>query len=191
MVPDWLTEIDILRGAGVSLAEGLTSREIAAVEDRLSASLPPDLREFLSIALPLGGSFPNWRALDDPNLERTISWPSEGIAFDIEHNAFWWRAWGPQPSDLQEAMAVARKRLAAEPFLVPVYAHRYLPAEPHAAGNPVLSAYQTDIIYYGSDLRDYIRREFDKRGWHRSPVASVRRIRFWSELIDCAGEPSS
>jgi hypothetical protein len=46
------------------------------------------------------------------------------------------------------------------PRLVPVFSHRYLPAEPHLSGNPVLSVYQTDIIYYGSNLKRYIAHEF-------------------------------
>ncbi|WP_204296787.1 hypothetical protein [Actinoplanes campanulatus] len=46
------------------------------------------------------------------------------------------------------------------PTLVPVYGHRYLPAGAGGHGHPVLSVYQTDIIYYGVDLLDYLHREF-------------------------------
>jgi len=41
---------------------------------------------------------------------------------------------------------------------IPVYSHRYLPSEPKATGNPVLSVHQTDIIYYGNDLASYFSR---------------------------------
>ena len=44
--------------------------------------------------------------------------------------------------------------------MIPVYAHRYLPAGRGTYGHPVLSIYQTDIIIYGTDLADYIDREF-------------------------------
>jgi hypothetical protein len=48
-------------------------------------------------------------------------------------------------------------------------------------GNPVFSVHQTDIIYYGVDLRDYLIHEFLAREnvgvW---PIpASVRRVPFW------------
>jgi hypothetical protein len=65
-------------------------------------------------------------------------------------------------------------------------AHRYIPEEPHERGNPVLSVYQSDIIYYGADLDDYFRRELDfaldPQG--ARPLTPKRRIRFWSDLIE-------
>ena len=64
------------------------------------------------------------------------------------------------------------------PKLIPVYSHRMMPDEPQAAGNPVFSVHQTDIIYYGSDLADYLRHEFSLPG--REPWPSqTRAIRFW------------
>lgn len=56
-----------------------------------------------------------------------------------------------------------------------------IPAEPHLPGNPIFSVHQTDIIYYGIDLRDYLIHEFLARDdvgiW---PIPdSVRQIRFW------------
>ena len=33
--------------------------------------------------------------------------------------------------------------------LVPVYSHRYLPAEPKRSCNAVLSVHQTDVVVYG------------------------------------------
>ena len=53
-----------------------------------------------------------------------------------------------------------------------------MPDEPHLAGNPVLSVWQTDIIYYGFDLADYLRHEFRLRDRASEPKA-VRPIRFW------------
>ena len=35
--------------------------------------------------------------------------------------------------------------------MIPVYAHRYLPAGRGTHGHPVLSIWQTDIIVYGTD----------------------------------------
>jgi hypothetical protein len=74
------------------------------------------------------------------------------LAFDIENNGFWNQEWGEKPSGLEVALATAKRCFAAAPKLIPLYSHRYLPAEPVSAGNPVLSVYQADIIYYGRDL---------------------------------------
>ena len=50
----------------------------------------------------------------------------------------------------------------------------------------MFSVYQSDIIYYGADLADYFEREFFSEGKMVDPVpyASVRRIEFWSFLVE-------
>jgi hypothetical protein len=50
------------------------------------------------------------------------------------------------------------RMLADAPRMVPVYGHRYLPAGRGTFGHPVLSMWQTDIIYYGVDPADYMDR---------------------------------
>ena len=91
---------------------------------------------------------------------------------------------GPPPNDLQETFKVARQKVKEAPPLIPLFSHRFLPAEPAIEGNPVLSAYQTDIIYYGRDLGSYLAKEFelpikDQGNGNKEP----RRIRFWSDII--------
>jgi hypothetical protein len=50
----------------------------------------------------------------------------------------------------------------------------------------VFSIYQTDVIYYGDDLVDYIAREFHVPPLYPSPVVGRRRIPFWSDLAEGA-----
>ena len=78
---------------------------------------------------------------------------------------------------------MARARVAQAPRLIPVMGHRYIPAEPELAGNPVFSVYQTDIIYYGVDLATYLRCEFGQLDHVNAVREEARRIRFWSELV--------
>src|SRR6516162_4604018 len=106
------------------------------------------------------------------------------MAFDIEHNTFWWPAWGPRPANLDEAIVIARNHVRTAPPLIPICTPGYLPAEPEEAGNPVLSVYQTDIIYGGRDLRDFLRRFRGSEAWQMPRRHEVRTIRFWSELIE-------
>lgn len=82
------------------------------------------------------------------------------MLFDIEHNSFWDPEWGPKPESADEAKVIATKAVGKAPGLIPVFSHRYLPAEPCEQGNPVLSVYQTDIIVYGADLPTYFAHEF-------------------------------
>lgn len=184
-MPDesWTHELHLLEARGVKLAPGLSEAELCRVESVRRFRFPPDLRAFLARALPTGADFPDWRAPDSPTLDRQMGWPFRGIAFDIEHDSFWWPAWGSRPSELEDALATARAALETVPRLIPISGHRYLPAEPELPGNPVFSVYQTDIIHYGADLRRYVACEFGKLE-RAEAIRGARRVRFWTELLE-------
>jgi hypothetical protein len=79
-------------------------------------------------------------------------------------------------------VTVAKSEMSAVPALAPLYSHRYVPTEPPEAGNPILSCYQTDIIYYGTDLLNWFDREFHPPS---SLVPNVeRRLPFWSWFLE-------
>lgn len=179
--------LKILKGQleekGVSFAAGLTDAEIVEVESFHNFKFPPDLKAFLQFALPISQRFVNWREdFRKEALAERLAWPLTGIKFDIEHNAFWLKKWGPQPSDLEQAYRIATLVVAQSPTLIPVFAHRYLPAEPNEPGNPVLSVYQTDIIHYGNDLASYFSNEF-KIPCPDWAAKTPRPIRFWDTVI--------
>jgi len=181
---DWQEEHQLLAAAGIVVTPGLTEAELLAAELAIGAAMPPDLRQFLSEGLPVGGGFPNWR---DPRSEEVLGqleWPFEGIAFDIENNAFWWDRWGPRPPALADAIELARREIATVPRLIPVYGHRYIPAEPCISGNPVYSVYQTDVIYYGMNLSNYLRCEFAPSATEEATDEEPRTSRFWDELVE-------
>jgi hypothetical protein len=100
------------------------------------------------------------------------------VLFDIESNGFWLEEWGPRPALMGDALRRGEELLSAAPVLIPIYGHRMMPDEPHLSGNPVFSVVQTDIIYYGFDLADYLRHEFHLPGREPWPE-KVRPIRFW------------
>jgi hypothetical protein len=135
-----------------------------------------------------GASWPDWRVPDSPYIGDRLGWPAEGFEFDIRHSAFWWPAWGPRPRDLEQAVAVMRERIREAPILIPICQHVYLPAEPELAGNPVLSIYQADIIYGGRNLGEYLRRIRSGEEWILPQYDEVRRIRFWSDVVEWNGE---
>ena len=189
---EWKTLVEAMRGAEyrfglvtqespvqrVEFARGLTDAEIEGVERRFGFRFPPDLRAFLQTALPCGPLFPDWRGGDAEELRLWLDVPADGVLFDVEHNEFWLDTWGPRPSALPDAIALARDLVRAAPRLIPVYGHRMMPDEPHAPGNPVFSVHQTDIILYGADLEGYLRVEFDLPE-RQLPPTELRQIRFW------------
>ncbi|WP_254510381.1 SMI1/KNR4 family protein [Anatilimnocola floriformis] len=178
--PVWQKLVDQLRACGIAFAAGLTDAEVSSVESEFGFRFPPDLREFLQTALPVSDGFPNWRSGSRDALRKWLAVPREGVLFDIEYNAFWLDEWGPRPNTLDQALEMIRPILAAAPMLIPVYKHRMLPERPHLAGNPVFSVHQTDIIYYGADLCDYLQREFlRKQDAQWSIPDSLRQIDFW------------
>jgi hypothetical protein len=122
-------------------------------------------------------------AMPSNALHEQLSWPTEGLIFDAGHNNFWYPAWGPRPARSADALDLARQQLAHVPVMVPVFGHRYLPAGPDPTGQPVLSMYQSDIIYYGADLADYLRREFTAQS-SRTLDSVTTAVPFWRYFLD-------
>jgi len=178
----------IRRIRGTYIERGLACGELDQAEAQFRFRFPPDLRELLGYGLPAGERWPNWRAaIENPEgpsavyLQEQLTWPLRGMLVDIRHDSFWDPDWGTRPTALADALGIATEAVQAAPRLIPVFSHRYLPAEPCIAGNPVLSVYQTDIIVYGRDLHSYFQAEsgsFDAvlcEGW--------RAIRCWTRWM--------
>ena len=179
----------VLRTAGVRIDAGMTEQEFLRVERSFGFRFPPDLRAFLAVGLPVSDSWVDWRDGDEAAIRERLGWPLEGMCFDIEHNAFWLDEWGRRPATLPEAFDVARRAVEDAPVLIPICSHRYMPAEPREAGNPVFSVYQTDIIHYGADLVDYLRNEFSYyfgRGEY-AITGTPRHVGFWSRVVEVNG----
>lgn len=175
--------VNVLHERGIECARGLTDAEISAAESENGFHFPPDLRSLLEHAMPVGDQFPNWREPGSDSMRSRLDFPADGICFDIEHNDFWLPEWSKRPMGLEAAYSIAREAVRAAPFLIPVYSHRYMPASPCEAGNPVLSVYQADIIPYGFDLPSYLFAEFGIPNPFPVPP-SPREIAFWSEIMD-------
>ncbi len=165
-------------GANVGFADGLADDEVTAIEQKYRFRFPPDLRDFLQTAMPTGVTFPDWRHDDESLLRQRLSEPLTGILFDVEHSEFWLPEWGGRPHRIEDAKTIAEKFVSQAPRLIPINFHRMMPDRPHAVGNPVFSVHQTDIIYYGFDLDDYLRHEFNLPGRRPWPEA-IREIEFW------------
>ncbi len=169
------------RDASVVVEGGLTAAEIAAAETTYGFTFPPDLSEFLQLGLPRGGRWADWRDNPGADITERMAWPVDGMVFDVRYNRFWMDEWGPRPADDNEAEAVTRSAMADAPPLIPICGHRYLPSTPCESGNPVLSVYQTDIIYYGTNLLSFLNNELGRR---HELIGSIRDVPFWGRLVE-------
>lgn len=184
---DFIGIIDILKRKGIIFESGLNLQEINMIENLYEINFPPDLKEFLSIALPISNEFVNWRDMSEDNVRNIkdiLNWPLDGMIFDIENNQFWYSGWGIRPNDLEDAIELCKNEMKNVPKLIPICLHRYMPSEPQEIGNPIFSIYQTDIIYYGEDLLSYLQLEFDIKKYDDMDFDSIKDIRFWSDLQD-------
>jgi hypothetical protein len=174
-------------GWGLSRAQpefgrgGLAPRAIEQIESQLEATLPPDFRYLLlNLRDPSHVFFP-WSDFSLKLYDETIAGIWDGIAFDIGEG-FWMDRWGEKPDKHEEAVAVAREDFNSWPTLLPIYGHRFLPATPCLPRNPVFSIMQTDIIFYGADLGDYLANEFLSPSVNLGDTAPVREIDVWSDF---------
>ncbi|PRY55809.1 hypothetical protein [Glycomyces artemisiae] len=183
---------DVLaRSGNRPIAPGLTDAEFERIEHEYGFEFSDDHRAFLAAGLPLDTPaerghpgrtwWIDWRSDDPETIRDMLGWPVEGVLFDVESNEFWYDGWGPRPTAMSEALALAASQLADVPRMVPVCGHRCLPAGRGTWGRPVLSMYQTDIIVYGTDLLAFIAGEKTDNADYADAIN--RSADFWRDLI--------
>jgi hypothetical protein len=180
------------------IAPGLSDAEFVAIEGEYGFEFADDHRAFLAAGLPLNAPFeptpgvtrtwerpwPEWRAADAAELRERLDWPAEGVLRSVVDHGYWHPAWGARPDTAQAAVAAARRLVARAPRLVPIYAHRFLPAGRGTSGHPVLSIWGTDVIRYGVDLVDYVDREFAQpRPDQSADRPSQAIVPFWRDFL--------
>ena len=156
---------EVLIKNNITLYDGLTDEEFEKIEKFYSIKFPISLRTLYKSFLP---EFYNWRDFSEENVNKIkyyLNWPIEGILFDIQNNGFWKKCFGQRTNDINENKKIALEFLENSnnetvPKLIPVYAHRYVPCYPDIMDIPVISVYQTDIVFYGKNLEDYFKSEF-------------------------------
>lgn len=168
---------------GEPMHPGLTGDEVERVEALFGFRFAPVHRAFVSLGLPRGPQWPNWRSGSVRDLRARVEAPVEGVVADVLEHDFWPARWGRRPTDLAERESVARDQLSRVPRLVPVYARCYLPAADGGAQYPVLDVDRTFVAVVGRDLLHYVMRVFLA---HEEPGPAPRpdRVPFWSELVD-------
>jgi hypothetical protein len=186
---------EILIKKGFTLEEGLSDEEFEKIENFYSIKFPISLRTLYKSFLPI--EFYNWRDFSQDNVSKIktkLDWPVEAMLFDVAANGFWKKCFGPKTNNIENDKNIVInyiKNASNEivPKLIPIYSHRYVPCYPDIMNMSVISVYQKDIIYYGYELEDYFKNEFDTIGiskekddinYEKKPV----EIPFWTDIID-------
>ena len=92
-----------------------------------------------------------------------------------------------RPELIIDRYIIAKNAIEKAPKLIPIYGHRYIPDTPAEIDNPIFSVYQTDIVYYGRNLNEYMENEFGiiifgER--HFQITEPIKSIPFWSNLVN-------
>ena len=163
---------------------GLTEDEIDAVEARFGFQFPPDYGMLLSLGLPTGESWPDWRNGDEALLRDRLALPVDDLVWEISARDLWWPAWGDRPDSSEVAAAIGRRHLESLAPLISIHAYRYLSSYGDQPGNPVFSYFGgSDIICFSTDLLEYFRDQFSRPQVARTdPRGRARRIPFWSDF---------
>lgn len=178
-----------LENSNIKLNPGMTEDEIEKAEKYYNITFPKDLRDLLLNFLPVGESFYNWNDYSEDNtkkIKKMIEDPICGIIYDIENNNFWMDIFGKCPDKIEDRVNkfIEYKDKGFIPKLIPIYSHRYVVSD-RDINYPIISVYQTDIIYYGINILDYFEREFDKnKKWTDKDYIEINRIQFWSDIIE-------
>jgi hypothetical protein len=169
-----------LAAAGtVTVQRGMSDDEFARVENDFGFEFADDHRSFLAAGLPVGALWPDWRGEGRRSLTKRLQLPIEGILFAVEWDGYWHGSWGQRPARMKDALRSARYHLERVPRLIPVYSHTYLTGGHGAFRRPVLSVVRTAVTVRGTDLADYIHREF---GDGTGDPADGPTVDFWSDL---------
>jgi len=175
--------VALLRARDIQLEPGLSPYELSEIETRFEFEFSTDHRNLLERVLPVGNPWVNWREESDESIRDRFD-VARGILFDVENDAFWPETWGIKPTSVAQQLTIAAEQVSRWPRLVPLFAHRYMPAAPAPTGSPVFSVHQTDVIPYGDNLLDYLRQEFGPvdRDYPRRPF-TPEVYDVWTQLV--------
>ncbi len=174
-----------LKEHGIRFLKGMTQEDIFKIQEIYGIILPKSLIDFYGQGIPYiddeHNSFPNWTDYSQNNIlkiKERIEAPIKWLSLAVK-DGFWLPCWG-SPDNKSEHF---RKIAANAPKLIPIYSHRYIPMIADSDDPPVISTVGSDIIYYGSNLQEYLNNEFLNDGCLTLSNKKVY-IPFWSEIID-------
>lgn len=130
----------------------------------------------------------------DPHLGRAVTvneMMSEYCKRRVTHGEYsklynYWKTLQVQKvKTIAEGQTHVRELIRHAPKLVPICDRRFMAAEPHTCGQPVLSIFRgTDIIFYGNDLAHFLAEEFKFQPIRPPPPERQVVIPFWDKVVE-------
>ena len=178
-----LFALDILGGDDDN---GLTNDELGELEGVLGVTLPFEVGLLLVMGVPDDARWHRWN--DDP-AAKWADWNTKASRDSGRRRGVddrWVSSWGQRPDEAGERSDAIATLLADAPPLLPLYDDRAIPLTTArdvdvAESNPVLSIEHAGVTIRGTDLANWLHREFDVPlpMW---PETAARSFPFWSEL---------
>lgn len=172
--------IEKMKAKNIVFANGLTKKEFDKIEKLYLIKFPKQLKEFLSLGLPIAEyvlstptdeephyefGFPIWNDFSSSNVEKIKNWIKLPKDMLKEEN-----------DDKQFCNFVDNKLENT----IPIFAHRYCLQKDNS---PILSIWEADdIICYGKDLVDYLQNEF--LGKKLEPDFENIDLGEWAKVLD-------
>ena len=150
--------IEKMKAKNIVFANGLTKEEFDKIEKLYDIKFPKELREFLSVGLPIAEYILSTPTVEEPHYEFNFPIWNDFSSENVEKI----KNWIKNPKDMlkeewtdKEFCDFVDNKLENT---IPVFAHRYLLQKDNS---PILSIWEADdIICYGKDLEDYLQTEF-------------------------------
>lgn len=177
-----------LRSVGVKFADGLTEAQLQTIEHYASGCIPNDLRQFLSVAVPVSSSdgeitFPRWDlSLTEP-MDMQQKFIEELFLFDVEKNGFWPQSFGERLSG-HKAIDYVRSQLSRAPKMIPFIQSQICVSAGYSQ-SPVWGYHGPLDTIWWSSLEDYICARFDiDKDADSGEKSLIDRVDFWSEVFN-------
>lgn len=185
---DSLTMIERLRNAGLYFAHGMTQAQLDRAEQVFGFRFPKEIREFLSLAVPVEKGFFDYRDVSEENqkkFQEFQKWMEDAFLFDLANNRedMLELLIGPlgNPEDFDTAVM---DYFHSSVKLIPLYIHRCF--FDGMDDMPIVSFMQpTDMIFYGHNFQDYLEREFlgKKDSCRELPEGFPKETGIWYHLL--------
>ncbi len=183
------TVIDCMKAKNIRFSAGLTDCDFIKIEEIYGFSFPQSLRKFYRGGVPFTDveyEFPRWNDFSPENIEKIkkrMRAPVEQLLEYLKTAPEYW-AWGDRPIKWEDTEKAYEKAAETAAPLVPFYRHRYVPVMEGVDDPPVLSiATGFDIVCYGSNLEDYLQRDFVENPQHNLGKSCLH-IPFWSDIMN-------
>lgn len=180
--------IERLRNTGICLEPGMTPEALDRTEQVFGFRFPREIREFLSLAVPVEKGFFDYRDVSEENqkkFQEFQKWIEDTFLFDLANNRQNLLELLAEPlGNPADFDAAVLEYLRSSVKLIPFFIHRCF--FDGMDNMPVVSFMQpVDAIFYASNFREYLEVEFLGKDYDAEdpPEARKKETGIWQYLV--------